>query len=144
MKNQKISKSLKLFHKKKKINHKLKLITVSILITAGILTASYQAIMRIKFNIMFANISSASSLTEQQVKEIYGDMYGYSDDSDMEATAPVPASTAGGAVVSVPEPVVSVKEQIRQIAEKANFKYTDYLVRLAFCENRICNKMDDE
>lgn len=32
---------------------------------------------------------------------------------------------------------VSVEDQIRAIAEARNFKWTDYLVRLAYCESRL-------
>lgn len=35
------------------------------------------------------------------------------------------------------ETEISVEEQIRKIANEANFQWTDYLVRLAKCESRL-------
>ena len=40
-------------------------------------------------------------------------------------------------VVDNIKPELSVKEQIVKIAEDENFKYTDYLLRLAYCESRF-------
>lgn len=37
----------------------------------------------------------------------------------------------------LPKENISVEQQIRDIAKQANFKYTDYLVRLAYCESRF-------
>ena len=36
-----------------------------------------------------------------------------------------------------PEQVLSVEQQIRDIAEHENFEWADYLVRLAMCESRL-------
>jgi len=38
------------------------------------------------------------------------------------------------------KPELSVKEQIVKIAEAENFKYTDYLLRLLYCESRFDTK----
>jgi hypothetical protein len=43
-------------------------------------------------------------------------------------------------VLNIPaSPTVSVEQQIRNIAKEHNFKWTDYLIRLAKCENRTLN-----
>ena len=133
MKNQKISKSLKLFYKTKKRNQKLRIIGASICITAGILTASYSIASYIRYNIAVANAESVDALTEQQAKEIYG------IDNDMEAKASVPVSTTGGAVVSAPEPVVleqEIEKQIKNTFPK-NYKIA---IAIAKCESQLDKK----
>ena len=142
-KNKLISASLRRFHKKKKFTYRLKMITVVILITAGLLTTGYQAIMQVKFKMMVVNTSNVEAITEDKAKEIYGGMVGFID--DMEATASVPVNATGEAVQQPFQPVVptdkqKIKEQIKNTFP-TNYKIA---IAIAKCESQLnCKAIGD-
>jgi len=126
MKNKKISSSLISYNIKKRRKNKIKLIVAQILLLIGLSVAGTIAYTKVRTDIM----RDRAEYIELE-RCIDGTLATFCEEGwDVRQT-----EATGVEAIADKAPVGSVEEQIRRIAEEHNFRWIEYIVRLAKCES---------
>lgn len=145
-KNKKISTSLKKYYYREKRLKKTNQILASIILLIGLLTATGVATAHIRQEIAIKNTThielqrcnNGTHATDCSLVELGGVADGVAPTSLSTPTVS-PQREAGEVITDDTASVagITVEQQIRNIAEEQNFKWVDYLIRLAYCESRL-------
>jgi len=141
-KNKKISVSLRRYHKQKKRSLRIRIVMAQIFVLSGLLVAGYAMACRIQTDKIINDTIRVEAIQCSNGK--FSTDCSLIDTERDGKTAKVEKQTllarppVGDEEVLIPSSLATgIEEQIRQIAKEENFKWEDYLVRLAYHESRF-------